>query len=459
MGADIRQRYDDLDTTTTSVLRNIDLAAGSPAISGDIVMFSGICSSAGTEIALATSTLQTTGNAILTTMDADTGAIATSVASIDTKTPSLGQALAAASVPVVLTAAQISTLTPPAAITGFALLTEQQTQTGHLVTLIGHVDGVEGSLTNAVTALQIMDDWDETNRCAVNLIVGQAGITAAAGAVAANTPRVTLGSDDPAVVSLQLIDDSIYTVGSVPSVTKGVMIVGKFSSDGSIQPLSVTDEGKAEVAAHLYAGGGPVPTGNGAAGGVAQRVTIANDSTGILAGVTTVTTVTTCSTLTGGGVAHDGVDSGNPHKIGAKATTALSGKSLVIDNDRTDLFAGIDGVQITRPHCNLEDIVSGVAAITDGSSTSVIAAAGSGVKVYVTSVIIANSSATAVTVDIRDGAAGTVKATFPVPPDGGGVVHAFQVPLPFSANTAVCADPSAAASTVTVTLLGFKSKV
>ena len=43
------------------------------------------------------------------------------LASIDTKTPALGQALAAASVPVVLTTAQLTTLTPPAAITGFAL--------------------------------------------------------------------------------------------------------------------------------------------------------------------------------------------------------------------------------------------------------------------------------------------------------------------------------------------------
>ena len=37
------------------------------------------------------------------------------------KIPSQGQALAAASMPVVLPAAQVSTLTPPAAITGFAL--------------------------------------------------------------------------------------------------------------------------------------------------------------------------------------------------------------------------------------------------------------------------------------------------------------------------------------------------
>lgn len=62
-----------------------------------------------------TSALQTTGN--------------TSLSSIDTKTPSLGQALAAASSPVVLTALQVTTLTPPAAITGFAL------EAGHLATI------------------------------------------------------------------------------------------------------------------------------------------------------------------------------------------------------------------------------------------------------------------------------------------------------------------------------------
>jgi hypothetical protein len=63
----------------------------------------------------ATSALQTTGN--------------TSLSSIDGKTPALGQQLAAASSPVVLTAAQIATLTPPAAITGFAL------EGGHLATI------------------------------------------------------------------------------------------------------------------------------------------------------------------------------------------------------------------------------------------------------------------------------------------------------------------------------------
>jgi hypothetical protein len=212
--------------------------------------------------------------------------------------------------------------------------------------------------------------------------------------------------------------------------------------------------------------GGTLVTGS-AGLPVAQQgtFTVGLSAAQTLATVTTVGTVTTCSTvttvgtLTGGGVAHDAADSGNPHKIGAKATTALSGLTLVANADRTDLMAGIDGVLITRDNSGLEDIVSGLAAITDGSSTSVIASAGAGVKVYITDVIISNSSATAVTVDLRDGAAGSVKATFPAPADVSGVVHSFKTPLPFSAATAVCADPSAAASTVTVTLVGFKSKV
>jgi hypothetical protein len=161
-----------------------------------------------------------------------------------------------------------------------------------------------------------------------------------------------------------------------------------------------------------------------------------------------------------GVVAHDAVDSGGPNKIGGRAVAGLSGITLVAAADRTDSLHGLDGAQYVRPHAGLEDIVRGRAVITDGSSTSVIAAAGAGVKQYVQSVCISNTSATAVEVDLRDGAAGTVLWTFPVPANTSGVVFNFAgVPLPFSANTAICADPSAAASSITVSILGFKSKV
>lgn len=161
-----------------------------------------------------------------------------------------------------------------------------------------------------------------------------------------------------------------------------------------------------------------------------------------------------------GDVTHDAVDSGNPVKQGAKATTGLHSNTMVANNDRTDLFAGIDGVQIVREHSNLESTASGTMSNTDGASTAMtgFAAAGVGVKWYVTDVIMSNSSSTNITVDLRDGTAGSVKATFPVPA-GGGVVHRFAVPIAFTANTAVAIDASAATTTLNVTLCGFKSKV
>jgi hypothetical protein len=78
--------------------------------------------------------------ALLTTIDADTS-----------KIPSQGQALAAASMPVVLPADQITTLTPPAAITGFATSAKQDT-------IIGHVDGIETLLGTIDTDTSNLND-------------------------------------------------------------------------------------------------------------------------------------------------------------------------------------------------------------------------------------------------------------------------------------------------------------
>jgi hypothetical protein len=71
-----------------------------------------------------------------------------------------------------------------------------------------------------------------------------------------------------------------------------------------------------------------------------------------------------------GNVAHDAADSGNPIKAGAKATTGLSGATMVADADRTDLRARTDGVLITQPFCPLEDVVQERTTNTDGASTA-----------------------------------------------------------------------------------------
>ena len=92
--------------------------------------------------------------------------------------------------------AAVNTIAGQVAVTGGAGVVAANTQR---VTL--------ASDDPAVVALQVIDDWDESDRAKVNPIVGQAGVTAGAGVVAANTPRVTLASDDPAVVSLSVLDD------------------------------------------------------------------------------------------------------------------------------------------------------------------------------------------------------------------------------------------------------------
>lgn len=178
-----------------------------------------------------------------------------------------------------------------------------------------------------------------------------------------------------------------------------------------------------------------------------------------IAATQTLSTVTTVSTLTGGGVAHDGVDSGNPVKVGAIATASLLGRTPVAAADRTDLVADTAGAVIVRSGTSLEDIISEVKTNTDGASTAMTSAfaATASQRIYLTDIIIANSSATNITVDIRDGSAGSVLATFPVPA-GGGVVHSFATPLRFSTNTAAAFDGSAAATTLSVTMIGFKAK-
>lgn len=52
-----------------------------------------------------------------------------------------------------------------------------------------------GNLAAAAASLSVLDDWDETDRAKVNLIVGQAGIAAGTGVDGATVPRVTLATN------------------------------------------------------------------------------------------------------------------------------------------------------------------------------------------------------------------------------------------------------------------------
>lgn len=106
----------------------------------------------------------------------------------------------------------------------------------------------------------------------------------------------------------------------------------------------------------------------------------------------------------------------------------------------------------------LDRLTGGVLANTDGASTVCVAAPAATERLVITDVVIANTNAdTSGTVNIRDGVSGSVLGTYPAP-KGAGAIHVLASPLVLSAGTAAAVDVSAAISTVTVTLRGYKAE-
>ena len=157
-----------------------------------------------------------------------------------------------------------------------------------------------------------------------------------------------------------------------------------------------------------------------------------------------------------GSVAHGATDSGNPLKIGAKATTSPSGLTLVSDGQRTDLSASVDGSLFTR-QVALGDIVQGSMSTTGTAAQDVIAAVASR-KIYITSIIASNSSATNTTVDLINNS--VVICNITVPANGGVIWNAGQTPMmPNASGAKWQAQSLVAVSTLKVFMIGFRSAI
>jgi hypothetical protein len=327
---------------------------------------------------LATSAGQTTGNntltsiagyvdgieTLLTAIDGHVDGLEASTASIDTKTPALGQALAAASTPVVLTAAQISTLTPPAAITNYAL------ETG-------------GNLATAVASLSVMDDWDETDRAKVNLIVGQAGIAAGSGVDGVTVPRVTLATN----VALPAGTNAIGKLAANSGVD-----IGDIDVTSIVPGTGATNLGKAEDAVHNSGDTGVFMLG---VGNVAQS-TLAADGDYIAIAVDTKG-----NSMVGGNIAHDGVDAGNPILQGMRAIAHGANPTAVAAADRTVAYSNRAGIPfVIGGHMNSITIE---AAYTGAQTDTAIVTIATGLKIVVTAIAVICDKANTVNVGYRVG--------------------------------------------------------
>lgn len=180
------------------------------------------------------------------------------------------------------------------------------------------------------TAVQIMDDWDESDRAKVNPIVGQAGIAAGAGNVGATVPRVTLANDDPAVALLgtidadtgaiktatELIDDAIVADDSAftPATTK-VMMAGFEFDDTTPDSVNEGDAGAARMSSRRE-----IYTQIRDAAGNERGANV--DASNRLQVVTTAAGNETTTKEVVGDVAQDSPVGGNPVLAGLRASTA-----------------------------------------------------------------------------------------------------------------------------------------
>jgi acylphosphatase len=137
-----------------------------------------------------------------------------------------------------------------------ALLKTIDADTGAIVTAVQLMDD---DLDDARIALQVIDDWDESDRAKVNIIASQAGVDGNSGNKSDKTVRVVIATDQPALTNkllvtednsssiktaVELIDDTVKTLGTdtySEATTKG-LVIGAVRRDAETTAVDTTNE-------------------------------------------------------------------------------------------------------------------------------------------------------------------------------------------------------------------------
>lgn len=243
-----------------------------------------------------------------------------------------------------------------------------------------------------------------------------------AGSVTTAAPTYTTGNINP----LSLATTGALRVDIGATSANGTAI--KVDGSAVTQPVSGTVSITANSAVNVAQINGITPLmGAGNNGTGAQRISIATDQTAVTtAGVFSVkidqttdgttnkvaATQATASNLNAqvvGAVAHDGVDSGNPIKVGHKAIAHGTNPTAVAAADRTDWYANRAGVPfVIGGHPN---IVTFEAAYTAAQTDAAIVTIAGGLKIVVTEIEALCDNANTVDVGVRVGFGATTTPT------------------------------------------------
>ena len=344
----------------------------------------------------------------------------------------------------------------------------------------------------SAASLSVLDDWDETNRAAVNTIAGQVGVQGASGVVTALTQRVVLATDVALPAGTngigKLTANSGVDIGDVDVTTvvpgTGATNLGKAedgphtTGDVGVMALAVRQTADAPLSG-LDLDYEPIQTDASGFLKVNVKNTVTVGSHAVTnAGTFAVQDATAQASLSvmddwdngasdgasvSGDVAHDGIDAGEPVKIGGRARTARI--TAVAADDRVDGIFDRHGQQMGRTghQAFAADVwTSHHLPAANTQATISKASAGAGLRnvcTWITVVLAAGASApTAATLSVSliDGATGGVtylwRAAISIPAVAG-VTNGIALSnlwLPGTAATAMTLEFSASGGANTV---------
>jgi hypothetical protein len=293
--------------------------------------------------------------------------------------------------------------------------------------VLADLGATDNAVLDAIAASVAAIDTDATT------IIGHVdGLEALIGTTNTNTGN--------AATSLALIDDVVFAEDvAAQAADKGIAVLAVrrdadtslVGTDNDYANLQVDANGYLKV--EVFDGGGSHTVDN--AGTFAVQAASAGD------------------------VAHDGADSGNPVKVGGKATN-VEPAVVSATGDRANLITDMVGKLIVLPYSNPENFVSGCisSAMTGTTSTSLVAAPASGLRNYLTQITVSNAHATVGTdILIQDGSGGTTLYVIPAAAVYGGATLTFPVPLrqPTTA-TAIYAQNVTTGASTKVSASGYK---
>lgn len=195
-------------------------------------------------------------------------------------------------------------------------------------------------------------------------------------------------------------------------------------------------------------GGNAVATGTGAVGSGSQRVAVAVDSATI-GGSAPSTVLTTQGVAASGATASGNPNLGGCLAVNAPQTAVTNGQAVAAECD-------LNGKQITSPYANKENFTSGCANTTGTSGVSVIGTPGAGLKLYITTVSVANTGSTTSLITLQSDPTGTpVTLWTTISPTASGSNFTFPVPLVVPANKAFGFTGASASTTQYVCASGY----